>query len=103
MCGAYFVYMLLDAEHEDNFEIMKKFGEPQWLVSMCVCICVSLCVFVCVCVCVPVCLYVCVCVCPFFSFLCVKQSETKRMILPKPYILSALALWARCEFVVSDR
>ena len=60
MCGEYFVYMILDAEHEDNFEIMKKFGEPQWLVSICVCIWVSMCVFVCVRVCVPV----------FFLFVC---------------------------------
>lgn len=31
MCAEFFEYFLLDAEHEANFDIMKRLGEPQWL------------------------------------------------------------------------
>ena len=30
----YYEYIILDAEHELNFEVMKRLGEPQWLVSV---------------------------------------------------------------------
>jgi hypothetical protein len=32
-CQKYYSYLILDAEHEANFDIMKRLGEPQWLVS----------------------------------------------------------------------
>ncbi len=31
LCMEYYEYMLLDAEHEGNFDILKRLGEPQWL------------------------------------------------------------------------
>lgn len=37
MCAEYYQYIILDAEHEENFDILKRLGEPQWYLFAKVC------------------------------------------------------------------